>query len=192
MPTRTCSVLLLLTIGACCTSLSADAGKDAWKKCKKFDPNETETTLRECSIAIESGALSNEDGSQAHFIRAAAYIERGDYDRAIKDLDESVRLTPSASRSFDTRGWAYLGKFEYKRAIQDFDQAIQLDPKSSCAYANRAIAEFLLGDFGAAQNDFALNEHLSPKAARVYSELERMLALLRDAKNGTPGGNVKI
>jgi hypothetical protein len=86
----------------------------------------------------------------------------------------------------------YLAKFEYQRAIQDFDQSIQLDPKNSYAYANRAIAEFLLGNFGAAQDDFAQNERLGPKVARPYSELERLLALMREGKERTPGGSIKF
>ena len=188
MPGRARTALLLLTIGFCCTGLSADAAKDAWKKCKKSDRNEPGIRLRECSLAIESGALSNEDGSEAHFIRASAYFETGDYDRALKDLDESVRLTPSASPVVNTRGWMYLAKFEYQRAIQDFNQAIQLDRNNSYAYANRAIAEFLLGNFGAAQDDFAQNERLSPKIARPYSELERLLAFMREGKEKAPGG----
>jgi lipoprotein NlpI len=192
MQGRTRSLFILLTVGVCCTGLFADATKDAWKNCKKAGRNETETKLRECSIAIESGALSNRDSSEAYYLRASAYIGKADYDRAIKDLDESVRLTPSSSIAFDFRGWAYLGKFEFKRAIQDFDQAIQLDSKNSFAYANRGIAEFLLGDYGKAENDFVQNEKLSPKPARGYSDLERLLAHLRDAKGKMPGTDLKL
>jgi lipoprotein NlpI len=186
------SVLLLLAIGFCYTGLSADAAKDAWKRCKKAGFNETQTKVRECTIAVESGALSNEDASEARLLRASAYVETGEYDLAIKDLDESVRLTPSSSRNFDMRGWAYLGKFEYKRAIEDFDRAIQLDRKNSDAYSNRGIAAFLSGHFSAAENDFMLNEQFSPKPARVYSDLERLLAHLRDSKGKMPGGDFKL
>ena len=192
MQGRTRSLLMLLTVGVCCTGLFADAAKDAWRRCKKAGRNETETKLRECSIVIESGVLSNRDASEAYYLRATAYNEIADYDRAIKDLDESVRLTPSSFISFNLRGWAYLGKFEFKRAIQDLDQAIQLDPKNPYAYANRGIAEFLLGDFGEAENDFVQNEKLSPKLARGYSDLERLLAHLRDAKGKMPGKDFKF
>jgi tetratricopeptide (TPR) repeat protein len=106
MQGRTRSLLILLTVGACCTSVFGDAAKDAWKNCKKAGRNKTETKLCECSIVIESGALSNRDTSEAYYLRAQAYVEKADHDRAIKDLDESVKLTPSSSISFDSRGWA--------------------------------------------------------------------------------------
>ena len=174
------AAVLLFIIGLCCTSLSADAAKDAWKKCSKA--NDTETKLRECSVAIESGTLSKDVVAKALWIRASAYEERGDYDQAIRDLDESVKLMPSASPIVDTRGWQYVRKFDYKRAIQDFDQSIQLDPKNRHAYANRGVAEFLSGDFADAENDFAMSQRLAPKPVRVYPALERILAGLREAK----------
>jgi lipoprotein NlpI len=189
---KTRSAFLLLTVGFYCASLSADAAKDAWKKCRKADRNEPEMKLSECSIAIQAGVLSNKDSSEAYLFRASGYIETGDYDQAIKDLDESVRLTPSASWSFATRGWAYIGKYEFKRAVEDFDHAIQLDPKNSYAYANRGIAEFLLGDFTAAERDFEENERLSPKVARGYSDLNRLLAHMRDTKGTAPGKDFKL
>jgi lipoprotein NlpI len=176
--TRTTVVLFVM--GLSCTSLSADAAKDAWRKCSKA--NDAETKLRECSVAVESGTLSKDIVANALLIRASAYDERGDYDRAIKDLDESVKLNPSASRSIDTRGWEYVRKFDYKQAIRDFDQSIQLDPKNDYAYSNRGIARFLSGDFANAESDFAMSERLAPKALRAYPALKRTLAHLRDDK----------
>lgn len=174
------TAVLLCSIGLCSTGLSADAAKDAWKKCSKA--NETETKLRECSIAIESGTLSKDVVADALLFRASAYDERGDYDQAIKDLDESVRVNPLAFRSFNNRGWDYVRKFDYQRAIQDFNQTIQLSPKDDYAYANRGIAQFLSGDFAAAESDFAESQRLAPKPVRPYPALERILARLRGAK----------
>lgn len=172
--------VLLFTISLSCTELSADAAKDAWKKCSTAD--EAETKLRECSFAIESGTLSKDIVADALLIRASAYDEKGHYDLAIQDLDESVRVNPLAFRSFVTRGWEYVRKYDYKRAIQDLNQAIQLSQKDDYAYANRGIAKFLSGDFADAESDFSMSQHLAPKPVRDYPALNRILARLRDAK----------
>jgi lipoprotein NlpI len=181
----------MFVIGLCNTTLSADAAKDAWKRCSKA--TDGETRLQECSVAVKSGTLSNDIVANALLIRGSAYDERGDYDQAIKDLDESIRLNPYSSQSVDSRGWEYLRKFDYKQAIEDFDRAIYLEPKNPRPYANRGIAKFLLGDFSAAEEDFVQNEHLSPKgAARVYSGLERLLAHMRQTQGKTPGKDFKL
>jgi len=118
------TAVVLFVIGLCCTSLAADAAKDAWRKCSKA--NDAETKLRECSVAAESQPLSKEIVANALLLRASAYDERGDYDQAIKDLDASIRLNPSFTpQVVDTRGWEYVRKFDYERAIEDFDHSIQ-------------------------------------------------------------------
>lgn len=178
------TAILLFIMSLCCRSLSADAAKDAWKECSKA--NDAETKRRECSIAIESGTLSKDIVAKALLNRVSAYDELGDYDRAINDLDEFLRLfpsgvksNPSASQIIDSRGWEYVRKFDYKRAIQDFDQAIQLDPKNDYVYANRGIARFLSGEFANAENDFAMAERLAPQPVRAYAAIKRTLAHLR-------------
>lgn len=173
-------VVLLVILRLCSTSLSADAAKDAWKKCSKA--SDTDTKLRDCSVAIDSGTLPKDVVANALLLRASAYDERGDHDQAIKDLDESIRLNPSSSRAIDTRGWEYLRKFEYKRAIDDFDRSILLNPKNEYAYANRGIARFLSCDFADARSDFAKSERLDPKPTRAFMATKRILASLRDAK----------
>lgn len=187
------AVIVLFVIGLCCTSLSADAAKDAWKRCSKALDGERK--LQECSIAVKSGALPNDIVANALLIRASAYDQRGDFDQAIKDLDESIRLNPSSSHAVDTRGWEYLRKFDYKQAIENFDRAIELEPKNDYAYANRGIARFLSGDFANAEIDFGMSERLAPKSARAYATIKRTLAGLRAAseKGAKPDdGSIKI
>lgn len=174
--------VLVLTIGLCCTDLSADAAKDAWKHCSRA--TDKETKLQECSLAIDAGSLPKDIVADALLLRASAYAELGDHDLAIADLDESVKLNPSAFRSFDTRGWEYVRKFDYQRAMQDFNRSIQLNSKNDYAYNNRGIAHFLLGDFVAAESDFATALSLSPKKVRAFSALNHMLARMRQAKEG--------
>ena len=52
------------------------------------------------------------------------YAHRGEYDRAIQDYDQALRLDPNLAEAYHDRGRAYLYKGEYDRAIQDYDQAL--------------------------------------------------------------------
>ncbi len=84
-----------------------------------------------------------------------AYAAKQDYERAIADFNEAIRLDPKSAVTFHFRGLAYAAKQDYDRAIADYDEAIRLDPKSATipvydrgqAYAakqdyDRAIADF--------------------------------------------------
>ena len=63
-----------------------------------------------------------------------------DYDRAIKDSDEAIRLEPNSSGAFYNRGLAWGQKTDYDRAIKDFSEAIRIDPNNADAFHNRGLA----------------------------------------------------
>ena len=48
----------------------------------------------------------------------------GEYQRAIEDLDEAIRLDPQAAIAYNNRSAAYRPLGEYQRAITDYDVAI--------------------------------------------------------------------
>ncbi len=82
-----------------------------------------------------------------------AHLEKGDYDLAIREFTETVRLNLSYPDAFTNRGFVHLYKADYDRAIQDFSQAIRLQPNSDL-FANRALAYFNKGDYDHAVEDY--------------------------------------
>src|ERR1035437_188557 len=54
-----------------------------------------------------------------------AYLD-GDYDKAITNLNESIRLNPDWTHSYYYRGKAYLRKSDYGNAISDLRYVIKL------------------------------------------------------------------
>jgi tetratricopeptide (TPR) repeat protein len=49
--------------------------------------------------------------------RGRAYADKGEPDRAIEDLDQTIRLNPNLAEAFFNRGNAYDSKGQYDRAI---------------------------------------------------------------------------
>src|SRR5262244_2068669 len=85
--------------------------------------------------------------------RYAALVSQGDtsvnnrdYDRAIADYNEAIRLVPADAPAFFGRGNAYASKGDRDRAIADYSEAIRLDPKYAFAFNNRGIAYAIKGD----------------------------------------------
>ena len=65
---------------------------------------------------------------------------KGDYDKAIADFTEAIRLNPKIAKAYNNRGLAYENKGDYDKAIADCTEAIRLDPKFAEAYHNRGAA----------------------------------------------------
>jgi tetratricopeptide (TPR) repeat protein len=60
-----------------------------------------------------------------------AWHEKKEYDRAIKDFDEAIRLNPRFEWAFNNRGWTRHQKKDYKKAIKDYGEAIRITPGSN-------------------------------------------------------------
>ena len=77
-----------------------------------------------------------------------------DYDRAIADINQAIKLNPSLANAYDTRCEAYVKKGDYDHAITDCNQAIKLDSTHTNSYYSRGIAYKNKGSRNQAVEDF--------------------------------------
>ena len=84
--------------------------------------------------------------------RASALKDKKDYDAAIADFDQVIKLDPAAN-AFIGRGSVLDRKMEYERAIADFNEAIRIAAGNSTAYFDRAVVYLRKGDFDQAIKD---------------------------------------
>ena len=92
--------------------------------------------------------------AETAYERGVDYGEQGDYEKAIEEYDEALRLNPEYANAYASRGGAYMLLGQYERAIQDFDEAIRLNPEYANAYYLRAFTYQSLGEQELADRDF--------------------------------------
>ena len=95
-------------------------------------------------------------------------FQRGDYNKAIEDYDEAIKLDPNYFEAYNNRGLAWAKLEEYNKAIDDFTKAIKLNPKLADAYYNRGIAWYELKEYNKAIADYGKAIKLNPKLADAY------------------------
>ena len=98
--------------------------------------------------------LGGEISAELLLARGIAFAEKGQFDRAIADYDEAIRLNPQDTNAFYNRGFSYGKKGEHDRAIADFNEAIRLDPKDAVAFGHRATAYVLNDQYDRAIADY--------------------------------------
>ena len=79
-----------------------------------------------CSNAIKSGKYTGKDLAAAFNDRGTAYRVTGDFDHAIQDYNQTIKLNPNDATAFYYRGIANGMRGESDRAIQDLSQAIKI------------------------------------------------------------------
>ena len=100
--------------------------------------------------------------------------DRKEYDRALADLDQAIRLCADRAPAYADRGRVLLyGKDQADRALADCDKAIQLDPKLAPGYGQRGACWAQKGDHDKAIADFDEAIRLDPNWAWFYGQRGR-------------------
>ena len=94
---------------------------------------------------------TTEEKVQNLFQSAKGWIAKGEYDQAIKDYSEAIKLKPDDADAWNSRGHACRLKGEYDQAIKDYSEAIRLDPSLAIARINRRQAYRLKGEYSPAE-----------------------------------------
>jgi tetratricopeptide (TPR) repeat protein len=123
-------------------------------------------------MKINLAAFLGPKDAAAFLARGSAWALKGEYDKAIQDYDEAIRLEPNRGDAFNNRGDAWDAKQEYDKAIRDFDEAIRLDPNDDDAFLNRSIARHAKGEYDKAIQDFNQAIRLNPELAVVLSAVD--------------------
>jgi len=137
-------------------------------------------------IADAGEAIRLHPNVAAYNLRGSAYYDKGEYDIAISDFNDALRMGPPSGIIFHNRGNAWRSKGEYAKAIADYDQSIKLGPPSAFSWQNRGISKRALGDLEGALADIneairldpTLPQPLTSRAViwRARGDLDRAIA----------------
>jgi tetratricopeptide (TPR) repeat protein len=77
---------------------------------------------------------SSSDFAAAYVNRGGIYEVKGNYDRALADSNQAIKLDPDYPTAYQLRGIVYSNRHDYDRAIADYDQMIKLNPNDATGY----------------------------------------------------------
>jgi lipoprotein NlpI len=126
-------------------------------------PRRLQPRARQLDLCTQYGRAS------AYWSRGISWRHKGEFDRAIADFDEAIRIDTKPARSYLQRAYAWDDKGDWDRAIADYDQAIRLDPKHARAHNGRGWAFYKEGELDRAIAGYTEAIRLDPKFAWAYN-----------------------
>lgn len=140
--------------------------------CQSVDPD---AKIAGCTALLKADQETTKNRAVIYGSRGVGYYSKGDYDRAIQDTDQAIRLNPNEPSFYYTSGLAYKKKGNFDRAIQDFDEAIRLNPTFERAYYDRGNAYIdkeeynrAIQDLNRAIQDYNQAIHLNSSDTAAY------------------------
>jgi tetratricopeptide (TPR) repeat protein len=139
-------------------------------------------------VSTEKGGDKLSHKNRGHFWR-----DLGDFDRAVADYTEIIRLEPKSAKAYADRSEAWRLKGDLDSALADQDQAIQLEPEDGLGFLlrgdilrykgefKRALADYeqalrVEPDFVAAVTGIGLTYEKMGDLARARAEFEKAVA----------------
>jgi putative GTP pyrophosphokinase len=112
--------------------------------------------------------------------RGMAYFAEGEYEAALSDFTESIRLNPQNAKALYHRGVTLQVLEDYEAAREDLSRAVRLNPFQFNALFQRAQTYYHLGDYSRALDDCEKALLIDPdsiQARRFYKLLKSRLGV---------------
>ena len=153
-----------------------DDRREGWVK------KEDMVTAEDAPAWWDQEVKKNPNSYYGWHMRGVSWKDKKEYDNAIKDLTEAIRLKPDSSESYNSRGNAWVCKQEHDKAVADYTEAIRLDPKNATAYICRGMALADKKEYDKAIADYTEAIRLDSKYAGSFNNLAWLHATCPDAK----------
>jgi tetratricopeptide (TPR) repeat protein len=125
-----------------------------------------------------------------YFLRASTKYDQNDYEGAIADYTEAIRIDPRNADAYNGRGLAKaknyikaINSYDLVAAIADYNKAININPNIAAFYSNRAAAYQQQNKYKEALIDYSKAIAISPRNSDLYLDRGYVYAQIGDRSN---------
>jgi tetratricopeptide (TPR) repeat protein len=132
----------------------------------------------EASIPFFKAAISKDRNYEmVYYNLAQAYLNTGQFDRALEAVSKSLKLYPTYDRALNLLGMIYLNKREYNNALQVFRKNMDLNPKYFLSVYYIGVLYAQSGDYNTALKYLEKTLDKSPRYKPAYILIAQILDL---------------
>lgn len=128
----------------------------------------------EAAIESYDQSIALAPSADAFNHRGVAYFGKGDYDRAIRDYGEALRIDPQHAEALNNRAWTHFTARNFDAALDDANRALAIDAGHAYAWDTRGHVYEALGKRDDAIRDYVKALDLDADTATSREALRRL------------------
>ena len=125
--------------------------------------------IQDYTTAIEKDLKHGLVRPDQYVFRGAIYFSQDEYQHAIADFTEAIKINPRRVDAISNRGELRRSMGDLDGSLADFTRVIELEPKAGAPYCQRGLVWLLKEKDPEAQNDFRRCSELDPKKREEYT-----------------------
>jgi len=166
-------LLLVLASSSGWSQTKTTFGSDNASRCyQESNSPFSDYGIRYCTEAIRNDNLVLRDLAATLTNRGIIYAANGQLEKAMKDHNEAVLISPEMGKIYVNRGNVYHQFHEYDKALADYDKAIELaNVPLDVVHYNKALSLIRLKRWDDAREALEKALEINPESGRVKRKL---------------------
>ncbi|MGA0559877.1 tetratricopeptide repeat protein [Larkinella sp. VNQ87] len=124
--------------------------------------------FREAISPLNDAINADASNYEAFNSRGVAYFELKDYENALLDYEQAIKLNPEFYKPYYNRAKLKTARGETDAALKDYAEAIRRAPDTSDIFLDRGQLFATMGNLTSALSDFNQAIQLDPKSSLAY------------------------
>ena len=113
--------------------------------------------------------LTSLEHAKQHFEQGQAYMNQGEYEKAVNEFTESIRLNPKHLFAYTRRGIAYNEVIKkHEKALTKINKLLESEPDNVTFLNRRGVIYLKMGNIDDAEKDFTTAIRFAPDNATSY------------------------
>ncbi len=100
--------------------------------------------------------------------RGMVYYDKGDYDKALSDFNESIRVQPTHPDAYNNRSIIYYQRKDYQKALEENLKLLAIDSAHKEGYGNRGSFFYVLQQYDSASYYYLKSTTVNPRNASSF------------------------
>ena len=105
------------------------------------------------ALLYSNKLMGLENNASSYTMRAAVYMGLGEYEKALSDCNESIKLDSKDSKTYLLRSGVYVYLGHHEKALSDCNSAIELDENNPILFLTRAAIYEAMKELNKAEAD---------------------------------------